>query len=124
MNGYSRNDALGRISSALLKTRYPNEHDVAYEQVTREGAWEGRLVQTRKDGTEVYADARWALDPQVGTIPKAAWSRGTRGRDGSTSTRSPSLGIVGMVAYAASGPDDAGVVTRPSFTWARVLFPV
>jgi PAS domain S-box-containing protein len=68
MYGYSRQDAVGQVSSDLLKTRNPSGHDVAYEQVTRDGHWEGRLVQTRRDGTELYVDARWALDAVENTI--------------------------------------------------------
>ena len=68
MYGYSRKDALGRISSRLLRTRYPDGHNVAYDGVTRTGLWTGRLVQTRKDGTDVHVDARWVLDPPSNVI--------------------------------------------------------
>jgi len=68
MYGYSRQEAIGQVSSTLLKTRNPTGHDVAYEQVTRDGSWEGRLVQTRRDGTELYVDARWVLDPDADII--------------------------------------------------------
>jgi PAS domain S-box-containing protein len=68
MYGYSRQEAVGQVSSSLLKTRNPTGHDVAYEQVTRDGLWEGRLVQTRRDGTEVYVDARWVLDAEEDII--------------------------------------------------------
>lgn len=68
MYGYSRQDAVGQVSSGLLRTRYPNGHDVAYEQVTRDGRWEGRLVQTHKNGTELYVDARWVVDRAAGII--------------------------------------------------------
>jgi len=68
MYGYSRQDAVGKVSSALLKTRNPTGHDVAYEQVTRDGSWEGRLVQTRRDGSDLYVDARWVVDTEAGII--------------------------------------------------------
>ena len=68
MYGYSRQDAVGQVSSTLLKTRNPTGHDIAYEQVTRDGSWEGRLVQTRRDGSELYVDARWVLDTEAGII--------------------------------------------------------
>ncbi len=68
MYGYSREEATGKVSSALLNTRYPNGHDVAYEQVTQYGRWEGRLVQSRRDGTEVYVDAKWVVDAEGGII--------------------------------------------------------
>ena len=68
MYGYSRQEAVGRVSSTLLKTRNPTGHDVAYEQVTRDGSWEGRLVRTRHDGSELYVDARWVLDADANII--------------------------------------------------------
>lgn len=68
MYGYSRQEAVGQVSNHLLRTRNPSGHDVAYEQVTREGRWEGLLVQTRSDGSELYVDARWVLDAQGGII--------------------------------------------------------
>jgi len=68
MYGYSREQAVGRVSSELLKTRNPTGHDVAYEQVTRDGSWEGLLVQTRQDGSDVYVDARWVFDAEGGII--------------------------------------------------------
>jgi len=68
MYGYSRHEAVGQVSSALLRTRYPTGHDVAHEQVTRDGRWEGRLVQTRRDGTPLYVDAKWVIDDENGTI--------------------------------------------------------
>src|SRR5581483_7427250 len=68
MYGFSGSEALGQVSSELLKTRYPHGVDIAYTEVTRDGTWEGPLVQTRKDGREVYVDARWAFDADAGII--------------------------------------------------------
>jgi PAS domain S-box-containing protein len=66
--GYSREEALGRVSSQLLKTRYPRLAESAYKQVAETGRWEGRLVQTRKDGTELIVDGRWVLDRERATV--------------------------------------------------------
>lgn len=68
MYGYSREEAVGQVSGVLLKTRKSTGQDDAYEQVTREGRWDGRLVQTRHDGAELYVDAKWVLDPESGII--------------------------------------------------------
>ncbi|TMC90123.1 MAG: PAS domain S-box protein [Chloroflexi bacterium] len=68
MYGYSREEAIGRISSELLQTRCPESPESAYEGVVARGQWSGRLIQRRKDGTEVHVDGRWALDPESGTI--------------------------------------------------------
>jgi len=68
MYGFSRSEALGKVSHSLLKTRFPAEGEIAYQEVIRTGTWEGPLIQTRKDGTEVYVDARWAADVDAGVI--------------------------------------------------------
>ena len=68
MYGYSRAEALGQVSAKLLQTRFPQGIEVAYAEVTRSGKWEGTLVQTRKDGTQVYVDARFSADTSSGII--------------------------------------------------------
>ncbi len=68
MYGFSREEALGNVSHTLLKTRFPAEGAIAYQEVIRTGTWEGQLVQTRKDGNEVYVDARWVADAKAGVI--------------------------------------------------------
>jgi PAS domain S-box-containing protein len=42
--------------------------EAAHDVVTRTGAWVGRLLQHRKNGTEVYVDCRWKLDRAAGLI--------------------------------------------------------
>ena len=69
MYGYSANEAVGRSCPELLPTRYTGSgNEMVYALVAREGAWEGRLVRTRKDGAEILVDARLALDRETGTI--------------------------------------------------------
>lgn len=62
MYGYSRAEALGQVSGDLLKTRFPDGPEAAYGELDRRGVWEGRLLQTRKDGSEAHVDGKWALD--------------------------------------------------------------
>jgi PAS domain S-box-containing protein len=68
MYGFSRAEAVGQVSSVLLKTQFPARHSIAYDEVIRMGTWDGTLVQTRKDGTQVYVDGRWRLDRDTQTI--------------------------------------------------------
>ena len=63
MYGYSRPEALGQVSAELLKTRHSGSQASAYAMVMENGLWEGRLVQTRKDGAQIVVDGRWVLDP-------------------------------------------------------------
>jgi len=68
MYGYSREEALGQISEKLLQTRYPGSKTSAYALVMQNGAWEGRLVQARKDGSVMVVDGNWLLDRTAGRI--------------------------------------------------------
>jgi len=68
MYGYSRDEAIGNASHALLQTQFPSGQAMAYDEVIRMGTWEGTLVQTRKDGSRVYVDGRWRLDREAKTI--------------------------------------------------------
>ncbi len=68
MYGYSREEALGQVPARLLQTRYPGSKTSAYAMVMRNGAWEGRLVQTRKDGAVLVVEGKWALDKAAGRI--------------------------------------------------------
>jgi PAS domain S-box-containing protein len=59
--GYTRVEAIGSACSDLLKTRYPVPLEQIEAQLHTDGRWEGELVQTRKDGSEVVVACRWAL---------------------------------------------------------------
>jgi PAS domain S-box-containing protein len=72
MYGYSLEEALGQISYKLLQTRLPGSKSLAYDMVKKNGAWEGRLVQRRKDGTAIVVDSRRLLDPAAGRILEVA----------------------------------------------------
>ena len=68
MYGYSREEAVGQIAAGLLQTRYPSSQASVYAAVMETGAWEGRLVQTRKDGRVIVVDGKWKLDRTSGQI--------------------------------------------------------
>ena len=62
MYGYSSEEALGQVSGDLLQTRYPGSRASAYALAMENGLWEGRLVQTRKDGVEIVVEGKWVVD--------------------------------------------------------------
>lgn len=59
--GWTREEALKRVSHDLLRTVLPAPLPDIERELTRAGRWEGELTQTRRDGTKVVAASRWAL---------------------------------------------------------------
>ncbi|MGA3237909.1 MAG: response regulator [Bryobacteraceae bacterium] len=61
MYGWTRDEALGRISHELLRTQFPVPIGEIHERLRANGHWEGELAHRRKDGSELKAASRWAL---------------------------------------------------------------
>jgi two-component system sensor kinase FixL len=59
--GWSRYDAVGRISHQLLKTVFPEPLQEITAELLRTGRWEGELVHTKRDGNAVMVSSRWSL---------------------------------------------------------------
>ena len=59
--GYSRADAVGRVSHELLATVFPESQEAVEDALAREGRWDGELRHTRKDGTVIVVSSRQAL---------------------------------------------------------------
>jgi PAS domain S-box-containing protein len=62
MYGYSSEEAIGSVSHDLFQTVFPEPLDVIEATLKRCGRWSGELVHKRKDGRELIATSRWALD--------------------------------------------------------------
>jgi len=59
--GYSRAEALGRVTHELLETVFPESAQMVDGALAWEGQWEGELRHTRKDGTVIVVSSRQAL---------------------------------------------------------------
>jgi PAS domain S-box-containing protein len=59
--GWTAEEAKGKISSELLKTVYPIPAERIKAELLNNGRWEGELVQTSKDGTQLVVATRWSL---------------------------------------------------------------
>jgi diguanylate cyclase (GGDEF)-like protein/PAS domain S-box-containing protein len=66
MYGYSQSQALGRIATELLRTRFPEPLEAILARVHQNGYWEGEVVQTTAGGREIIVFTQWALDMQEG----------------------------------------------------------
>lgn len=59
--GWAREEARGRISHEILRTKFPEPLPEIERKVYANGIWEGELVHHRRDGSEVVVSSRWAL---------------------------------------------------------------
>jgi len=65
--GWKPEEAVGKRAQELLKTVFPAPLERIGETLQRDGYWEGELVHTRRDGTQVIAASRWAVQrDQIG----------------------------------------------------------
>ncbi len=59
--GYSSHEALGHVSHALLKTKFPIPFAELRSQLLSKGYWSGELRHVCKDGRDVTVDSRMQL---------------------------------------------------------------
>ena len=69
--GYSRAEAIGRVTHELLETVFPDSQETVDEALAREGQWEGELRHTRKDGRMIVVSSRQALARDEDGVPLA-----------------------------------------------------
>jgi PAS domain S-box-containing protein len=60
--GYTSEEALGRVSHELLRTKFPEALDRITGRFHRDRRWTGELIHKRKDGSQLVVASRWALD--------------------------------------------------------------
>jgi PAS domain S-box-containing protein len=69
--GWPAEDAVGKLARQLLKTASP----MPFEQIEAEllacGRWEGELLKTKKDGTQIVVASRWSLKRDDSGAPVA-----------------------------------------------------
>ena len=60
--GWSRADALGRVSHDLLKTEFPKQLDEINAELLGTGRWLGELRHRTRDGRTITVSSYWVLD--------------------------------------------------------------
>jgi PAS domain S-box-containing protein len=70
--GWTAEEAEGKSVFELLKTVFPVPLEPIMAELLNSGRWEGELVRTRKDGTQVVVDSRWSLQRDTRGVPTAA----------------------------------------------------
>jgi PAS domain S-box-containing protein len=58
---WPREEALGRVTHDLLQTHHPEGPDFILNEVARSGHWEGELLHSRRDGTQITVLSRWVM---------------------------------------------------------------
>jgi PAS domain S-box-containing protein len=61
MYGWRREEVMGQLEQALLQTRWPESWEEAECAIRETGGWEGELIHTRRDGTQILVASRQAL---------------------------------------------------------------
>jgi PAS domain S-box-containing protein len=69
--GWTAEQAVGRVMLELLNTMFEVPLKQIEEQVIEAGRWEGELVQTKKDGSQVVVASRWSLQRDESSAPAA-----------------------------------------------------
>jgi PAS domain S-box-containing protein len=59
--GFSAEEAMGRTVDDLLHTKLPLPPEELWRELETTGRWEGELVHTRRDGSEIIVASRWAV---------------------------------------------------------------
>jgi len=57
--GWTPDEARGKITHELLRTVFPQPREEIDQQVRRSTRWQGELVHTRQDGTQLTVLSRW-----------------------------------------------------------------
>jgi PAS domain S-box-containing protein len=74
--GWKRDEAIGKVVNHFLHTRYPASLDDITDTLLRTGRWEGELVRTRRDGTDVVIATRCSLQRNGSGRPLATIETG------------------------------------------------
>ena len=59
--GWGKEQAIGQASHQFLHTVFPVPPEQITAELVQAGRWEGDLVHTRRDGTQVTVSSRWSL---------------------------------------------------------------
>ena len=59
--GWPREEAVGKVTHELLQTVFPAPLQDIKAALIRDNRWEGELIHTKRDGSEVVVASRWSM---------------------------------------------------------------
>jgi PAS domain S-box-containing protein len=59
--GWKSEQAVGKVTHQLMQTIFPARLEEISAELFQTGRWEGELIHTKRDGTQVTVASRWAL---------------------------------------------------------------
>jgi PAS domain S-box-containing protein len=59
--GWTQEEAVGKVSHEIMQTIFPAPLEEINAELLRTGRWEGELVHTKRDGTQVIVASRWSM---------------------------------------------------------------
>ena len=69
--GWTAAQAVGKRAHDLLRTSFPRPLEEIRAELLRTGRWDGELVKTRMDGTQLVVASRWSLQRDAAGRPLA-----------------------------------------------------
>ena len=69
--GWTREEALDKVSHQLTQTIFPAPLAEINAELLGTGRWEGELIHTKRDGTQVVVASRWSLQRDAQGLPTA-----------------------------------------------------
>jgi PAS domain S-box-containing protein len=59
--GWTAREAISKVTHSLLQTRFPEMHEEVERALEQEGRWEGELIHTHRDGTQLIVASRQVM---------------------------------------------------------------
>ena len=59
--GWSKDEALGKVTHQLFQTVFPRTLEEVYQDLLKYGVWEGELIHTKRDGSQLFVASHQVL---------------------------------------------------------------
>ena len=123
--GWTDQEAVGKISHALLQTHFSKPLDEIHAELVRDGEWSGELTHRRHDGTAVPVTAHWTLLKEKRRRPTAVVEVNTdisdrqRAEQALAEQTSFTRSIVNSLQAHLAVVDQQGVILQVNDAWQR-----